>query len=439
MTGAHVEDSHGVGAGMVRAVPYYGGFAVTSHRAPAPPALSPAVVADWQAGGGSVFELLSLVNALGPVARVSFGAVDAVLVSQPEAVHHVLALHPERYVKRSHRLAPLLGGGVLTASGDPWRAQRRLLQRHFTGQGIRRFEGAIDGAAERASLLWERASGTGEVRDLAGDLRFYSLDVIWRCLTGRPVTPETYEELRAVDAIIGALPVVPRPGDAPPDLGPEFARIDAVVERTIAEVRASPSGAGLLHVLLEAYDTEQLVRDEVATLIFAGHETTATTLAWLYLFLDAEPHWRAWALERGADGVRALLAETLRLYPVAWLMPRHATEDDVLAGYRVGAGDIVLTSPYFTHRDPGLWPEPDAFRPDRPHLAERHPAGHGAYYPFGLGPRACLGAQFTHREAQALLERVLPAFVPKLLDRPGPAFDITVHPAGPLPGTIQRA
>ncbi|WP_418957602.1 cytochrome P450 [Streptomyces tritici] len=406
---------------------------------PAPPALSPGLVAEWRASGRGVFALLELVDRLGPVARVSLGAVDAVLVRQPEAVHHVLALHPERYVKRSHRLAPLLGGGVLTASGEAWREQRRLLQRYFTGQGIRRYEQHLRDAAERAFTTWDLAARTGEVRDLAEDLRFYSLDVIWRCLTGRAVTYETYDELRAVDTVLSALPVVPRPGDAPPDLTAEVARIDAVVERVLDEVRASPSGSGLTRVLIDAYDTERLVRDEVATLVFAGHETTASTLAWLHLLLDAEPHWRDWALERGPAGVQALVAETLRLYPVAWLMPRHAVEDDVLAGYRVRAGDLVLTSPYFTHRDPLLWEEPDAFRPDRPHLAARHPAGHGAYYPFGLGPRACLGAQFALREAGVLLERLLPAFVPKLLERPGTAFDITVHPAGPVPGTLQRA
>ncbi|WP_406861503.1 cytochrome P450 [Streptomyces sp. HUAS MG47] len=418
-------------------------FVPSDPAVPAPPALSPAHVAAWQERGGSVFELLGRVREAGPVARVSLGSADAVLVSLPEAVHHVLALHPERYVKRSHRLAPLFGGGVLTAAGEAWRSQRRLLQRYFTGQGIRRFEPAIGGAAERTTQLWERAARTGEVRDLAADLRFYSLDVIWRCLTGRPVTHETYDELRAVDAVISALPVVPRPGDTPPDLTAEVARIDAVVKRTVDEVRAEPSGDGLLRVLLDAeqarHYTEQLVRDELVTLVFAGHETTASTLAWLYLFLDAEPHWRGWALDRGADGVQALVAETLRLYPIAWLMPRYATEDDVLAGYRVRAGDIILTSPWFTHRDPGLWPDPDAFLPDRFTDPARRPSGHGTYYPFGLGPRACLGAQFALREAGVLLERLLPAFVPTLLERPGPAFDITVHPAGPVPATIRRA
>ncbi|HEY9373000.1 cytochrome P450 [Streptomyces sp.] len=409
----------------------------------APPALAPELVAAWQAGGGPVVELLEEVRALGPVARVPFGAANAVLVSLPEAVHHVLALHPDRYVKRSHRLAPLLGDGVLTASGEAWRTQRRLLQRHFTGQGIRRYDQAIADAAERTARLWNDAARSGEVRDIAADLRFYSLDVIWRCLTGHAVTPETYDELRAVDTVLASLPVVPRPGDAPPDLSADVARIDAVVERVIADARNAPGGPALLHVLLDAehahHYTERLIRDELVTLLFAGHETTASTLAWLYLLLDAHPDRRAWALDRKSDGVQALVSETLRLYPVAWLMPRHALEDDVLAGYRVDAGDLILTSPYFTHRDPSLWPDPDAFRPERFLDADRRPAGHGTYYPFGLGPRACLGAQFALREAGVLLERLLPAFVPRLHDRPGPAFDITVHPDGPVRATIQRA
>ncbi|GJF32443.1 cytochrome P450 [Kitasatospora sp. NE20-6] len=419
-----------------------------------PPELDPAAVRTWQTGGGSMIDLLTRARALGPVSRFVLGGVPTVLVTAPEGVHHVLALHADRYVKRSHRARALLGDGVLSAAGEPWKSQRRLLQPHFTGQGVRRLEHHMEAAAQAVADGWTAAARSGEPRDLAEDMRRYAMDVIWRVLTGHRIDDASYHALQAGESILAALPTLPGQ-EIDPAATADLARIDDVAHAAIARARHTPpgeDGPGLLHTLLDAGRehpayTDRLIRDELVTLLVAGYETTATTLTWLYRLLDRHPGERTRALDAGPAGsparaaaVRALVGETMRLHPVAWLLPRHATEDDVVAGHLITAGSTVLTCPYLTHRDPGLWPEPDGFRPGRFLPAGERPAGPGAYFPFGLGPRACLGAQLAQREADILLDRLLPAFVPQLHESPaGPVFGFTLRPGGPTPATITAA
>lgn len=424
----------------------------------APPELDPAAVERWRASSGAVVDLLTRARELGGVSGVRLGPRPTVLVTDPEAVRHVLALHPDRYVKRSHRARVLVGDGVLSAAGEPWKRQRRLLQAQFTGTGMRRYEERIAGAARRAADRWAAAARTGDPTDVGEDMRFFALDTIWRSLTGHPLDEATNRELAAVAAVGAALPTTPSaPADAETlraAVAADLARIDAVAEKAIAAARrgeAGPEGPGLLSVLVDAGRTrpeytDRLIRDELVTLLTAGHETTATTLSWLYLLLDRHPEARRRALDAGPadspereNALRALVSETLRLYPSVWLIPRHATEDDTLAGYRVEAGTDIFVCPYLTHRDPALWPDPERFDPSRFAGADRS-SRHGAYYPFGLGARACLGAQFALRETTELLRHLLPAFAPAFHTTPAAtAFGITVRPDGPMPATITAA
>ncbi|WP_254885381.1 cytochrome P450 [Streptomyces sp. NA02950] len=425
---------------------------------PLPPELAPAAVERWRSSSGAVVDLLAQARELGGVCAVRLGPRPTVLVTDPEAVRHVLALHPDRYVKRSHRARVLVGDGVLSATGEPWKRQRRLLQAEFTGAGIRRYEQRIAGAARRAADRWAQCARTGTPTDVGEDMRFFALDTIWRSLTGHPLDETTDRELAAVEAVGAALPSTPSASADATELrtavAADLARIDAVAEHAITAARrgeAGPDGPGLLHVLVDAGKTrpeytDQLMRDELVTLLAAGHETTATTLSWLYLLLARHPEARRWALGAGGMGspgreraIRALVSETLRLYPPAWLMPRHAIEDDTLTGYRIAAGTDIFVCPYLTHRDPALWPEPNRFAPERFTAADedRPSSRHGAYYPFGIGARACLGAQFAMREMTVLLEHLLPAFTPSFHTTPTSAvFGLTVRPDGPMPATI---
>ncbi|WP_405611876.1 cytochrome P450 [Streptomyces sp. NBC_01508] len=418
------------------------------------PEADPGLVRRWRSGGGELVELLSEVRErLGGVAAFRLGPAPTVLVTDPQAVQHVLARHPDRYVKRSHRARLLIGDGVLAATGAAWKSQRRLLQSQFTGPGMRRYEQRITGAARTTAARWEGYARTGQTFDVGREARRFALDAIWRSLTGHPLDDGTERELDAVAAVATALPTLPADGtDAQVAVAADLARIDAVAHGAIEAARggaAGPDGPGLLHVLIDAATerpeyTDRLIRDELVTLLAAGHETTATTLTWLYLLLDQHPAAREQALAAGAEGsaerrqgVQALVHETLRLYPSAWILPRHATEDDTVAGYTVEAGTDILVCPYLTHRDPELWPDPEHFDPRRFTAPDGRPGNQGSYLPFGIGPRACLGLQFALRESTVLLEHLLPVHAPVFRSTPTKAaFGITVRPDGPTPATL---
>ncbi|MFJ3306656.1 cytochrome P450 [Streptomyces sp. NPDC086549] len=426
---------------------------VPGMRRPVPEA-EPGLVERWRSGGGELVELLSQVRErFGGITAFRLGPAPTVLVTDPQAVQHVLARHPERYVKRSHRARALIGDGVLAASGAAWKRQRRLLQSQFTGTGMRRYEGRITEAARTTAGRWDGYSRTGQTFDVGQEMRRFALDAIWRSLTGHPLDDGTERELAAVAAVAAALPTLPTDvNDAQNAVAADLARIDAVARHAIDAARggaAGPDGPGLLHVLVDAATerpeyTDRLIRDELVTLLVAGHETTATTLTWLHLLLDRYPAAREQALAAGGEGsaqrrqaIQALVHETLRLYPSAWILPRRADEDDTLAGYAVEAGTDILVCPYLTHRDPGLWPDPEHFDPRRFITPDGRPPHPGAYFPFGIGPRACLGLQFALRESTVLLEQLLPVHIPVFSSTPTKAaYGITVRPDGPTPATL---
>ncbi|KMS76416.1 cytochrome P450 [Streptomyces viridochromogenes] len=418
------------------------------------PEAEPGLVQRWHAEGGELVDLLAQVRErVGGVAAFRAGPARTILVTDPTAVQHVLARHPERYVKRSHRARLLIGDGVMAATGTAWKRQRRLLQSQFTGTGMRRYEHRITAAARTTAERWDGYARTGQALDVGQEMHRFALDAIWRSLTGHPLDDETERELAAVEAVAAAIPTLPADvTEAQDTVAADLARIDAVARRAVEAAHsgaAGPDGPGLVHVLTDASTerpeyTDQLIRDELVTLLAAGHETTATTLTWLYLLLDRHPVAREQALAAGGEGsperrqaIQALVHETLRLYPSAWLLPRRAAEDDILAGYSVEADTDILVCPYLTHRDPELWPDPEHFDPRRFTAPDGRPAHPGAYFPFGIGPRACLGLQFALRESTVLLEHLLPAYTPTFSSTPTTAeYGITVRPGGPAPATL---
>ncbi|MEU7281065.1 cytochrome P450 [Streptomyces sp. NPDC045431] len=419
------------------------------------PEAEPELVERWRSRGGELVDLLTDVRErLGGVAAFRIGPAPTVLVTGPAAVQHVLAHHPDAYVKRSHRARLLVGDGVLSATGEAWKRQRRVLHAQFTGTGMRRYEERITGAARTTAERWAEYARTGRTFDVRREMHRFALDSIWRSLTGYALDDETEDRLASVTAVVAALPTLPSDAaDAREAVAADLARIDAVAGCAIEAARrgvSGPDGPGLLRVLLDAAGehpeyTEALVRDELVTLLVAGHETTATTLTWLYLLLDRHPGHREQALAAGAEGsaprrraIQALIHETLRLYPSAWILPRHAARADTLTGYAVEAGTDLLVCPYLTHRDPALWPDPERFDPRRFTTPDGRPTRPGSYLPFGLGPRACLGAQFALRETTVLLEHLLPAHTVAFDSVPTKtSYGITVRPEGPTPATLR--
>ncbi|MFE6222506.1 cytochrome P450 [Streptomyces sp. NPDC057854] len=405
-----------------------------------PDLLDDAVVAAWAASGAPLVELLRAAWVPGRLTGFRRGGRDAVLVTHPHHVHQVLGVGGDLFVKRSHRARPLLGDGMLSATGEAWRSQRRLLQAPFTGRGIQRWEHHITGAARVIADRWADRARTGEPADLAEDAQFFTVDTIWRSLTDRPLDPATYTDLAAVQDIVAALPADVGGGtDLPAPAAAALAALDARMHRAIADARsrhaAGAAGAGLLFRLLDAAETDdryddRLIRDELVTLLVAGYESSARTLTWAFVLLDRHPE-----VARRAAGdpavIEGVLAETLRLYPTGWLLPRQAESDAWLDGVRVPAGTDVLVCPYLTHRDPDVWPDPDAFVPDR--FPPRTPPPPGAYLPFGIGPRACLGTRFALREMEVLLGALLPRFAIEAAAPAGePVFGLNLRPDGPF-------
>jgi enediyne biosynthesis protein E7 len=411
-------------------------------------------VAAWTASGAPLVDLLRQAHTPGRLTGFRRGGRAAVLVAEPRHVHQVLGVGGERYVKRSHRARPLLGDGMITATGEAWQSQRKLLQAMFTGRGIQRWEHHIEGAAARVVERWAERARLGEPTDIAEDVQFFTVDTIWRSLTDRPLDRETYVDLAAVQDIVAALPAdVGGTAALPPAVEAAIAALDERMLRALADARVRhraeghgpgpvpTPGPSVLDRLLDAADTDpaytdRLIRDELVTLLVAGYESSARTLTWAFVLLDAHPD----VMERAAgdgSGVEAVLCETLRLYPTGWLLPRHSPADQTLDGWAIPAGTDLLVCPYLTHRDPEVWPEPEVFDPGR--FPARSPLPPGAYLPFGIGPRACLGTRFAMREMEVLLGALLGRFT---VETTGPAseavFGVNLRPAGPLHARVRE-
>lgn len=232
--------------------------------------------------------------------------------------------------------------------------------------------------------------------------------------------------------------------------------LDSVVYRIIADRRHSRRDeADLLSMFLSARDdetgagmTDRQLRDEVMTMLLAGHETTSLALSWTYYLLSQHPDIEQRIVDEVdrviGDGrpsfahvdrlslIRQTLGESLRLYPPAWGFSRLATGDDEIAGYRVAKGSIVFLIPFVVHRRPKLWPDPDRFDPDRFTIENDSARPRFAYFPFGGGPRGCIGNQFAMLEAQLIIAAIAQRFrievVPGQEIRPEPLITLRPRP-----------
>jgi cytochrome P450 len=361
------------------------------------------------------------------------GVVRTCIVTHPEQVHQVLVRDfrsfRKDFVLRS--LGPALGEGLLLAEGDEWRRRRRLSQPGFHSS-------AIAGYAEAMTeLAAETVAGWGPRRelDVHAQMMRLTLRIVGRTLFGQELGADADTIGHALDALVRVHKGV---GSTSPLLPlwvptPTHARwrralraVDGVIFRTIERHRREPVEGTLLGMLIAATDeggglTDRQLRDEAVTLLMAGHETTAVALTFaLYLLsqhpeveerlhaeVDALPHAPGLADVPRLPYARAVVAETLRLFPPAWAMGREALEDVELGGYRVPKGTHLWLAPWVTHRDARWYADPEAFRPERWFDGElERSLPDGAYHPFGLGPRSCIGKRFAELEAVLVLATV---------------------------------
>jgi cytochrome P450 len=418
--------------------------------------------------------LLGISLRYGGVAHFRLGTRHIFLVSSVSGVERVLQSNQHNYCGFAHshaRLRPFLGNGLLTAEGATWRRHRRLVQGAFHTKRLAAITTNMLGSMERYLSTWESHPAATFVVDIGAEMTLLTLHVVTEALFGSGIGAQALvvkDELPTVmHHMIGELVnPIPLPYWASGQRRREFrkalAALDTVVQSIIHEHRCSGQSSDLMGILITAHDVpgeaqlnDQELRDEVMTLLMAGHETCANALTWGTYLLARHPEIQECLAQEVCQvlGGRApafkdisslpltasVFHETLRLYPPAWIMARDAIEDDEIDGWPIPAGSLILISPYVNHHHPSSWKDPQAFNPARftPGAACGRP--HFAYYPFGGGQRQCLGKNFAQVEAMLILPLLLQRYQFALLpevDSPTP--EATMRPKKPIYLEVRR-
>ncbi|MCB4822885.1 cytochrome P450 [Roseicella aerolata] len=380
-----------------------------------------------------------------PVLERLFLGRNTLLVNTPEAVRHVLVDAAERYGRTPatlRLLRPLLGNGLILSEGAAWKHQRRTLAPAFAPRAIALLVPHMRAATEEALAVLP----TDRPVDLLGFAQALALEIAGRTMVSlgmRRYRASLRDRLERYGAASGLhlLDLILAPDLLTPhDVLRRWhgrrwmALIGRIVaarqrERGAGQASAVPGGPpqDLLDLIMAARDPEtgrgftpEEVEDQVATMLLAGHETTALTLFWSLVLLAQAPAWQErLAEEAGAAQqplTRAVLDEALRLYPPAFAIARLARERDTVAGIRLKPGDAVVVAPWVLHRHKRLWEAPEAFDPRR-FLPPAPPPDRFAYLPFGAGPRVCIGAHFALTEAVLVLSALLRRFRVQMVTR----------------------
>jgi cytochrome P450 len=398
--------------------------------------------------------LRSVAREYGDMVRIPVVAGTRILLNNPEYVQQVLVMQAHKFHKSklSKEVAErLLGQGLLISEGDFWRRQRRLAQPAFHKHRINEYSSTMLECAQRQIERWR----DGETRNVAQEMMELTLEAAVRALFGTTLPGEAQRvggamaflmrySLRRARKPIQIPATWPTPKNRRANREHEF--LDSLVYRIIDDRKAHPDSNhrnDLLSLLMAAMDedgsqmTQKQLRDEIMTLFIAGHETTAITLAWTWYLLAQHPDVQARLqeelrsvlggrqeeLRRGLGGrtpevtdlsrlpyLHAVINEVLRLYPPAYILARVAIAPFRIGDYDFPAGETVLLSQWVMHRDPRYYDEPDAFRPERwlDGLADRLPPG--AYFPFGDGPRRCIGQGFALLETALVIATIAQRF-----------------------------
>jgi cytochrome P450 len=398
------------------------------------------------------------------IAERPFLGRKSFLLNAPEAIRRVLVDNPEGYGRTPATLRilhPMIGDGLFLAEGEAWKRQRRMTAPAFAPRSLDLVARVADEQTTGA-LAALRASPLNAV-DLLGFVQRLTLEVAGRALFSQAMTTHG-PAVREAITLYGrrwAKPFaldffLPKDWPAPQDW---FRRRASqawrdLLDRIIAERAATPVAdppADLFDVLRvmgghgDAPFTPEQLRDQVATLLIAGHETTALSLFWSLHLLSLAPEVQA-LVAAEADGVTAsaptasgtladrplalaVVKEALRLYPPAFTIVRLALREDEVMGHKVTPGSLVVVAPWVLHRHRKLWEAPERFDPGR-FLPDAPPVDRYAWLPFGIGPRVCIGAQFALVEATLVLSRLVQAFRIEPVDRRPllPTGVVTIYP-----------
>lgn len=405
--------------------------------------------------------LMRVLHDHGPVVRFRFGPKTIHLLWHPDHVKQVLGdgyLNFEKASRGFNKLKLLLGNGLVTSDGSFWQRQRRIAQPAFHHQRIGGFADTMTAAAEETAGRWAAAAELGEPVAVYPEMSRLTFSVVVRTLLGTDLPAGAFETVNRGLAVAlehmnhNIYRLLDVPGFLPTRRNREFraavAAMDEVVYRIIERRRREEPGAhrDLLAMLMSAEDEEtgermadEHLRDEVMTIMLAGHETTAIALTWTWYLLSTHPDVRR-RLESELGRVLGgrppaaadvpelayttqVVHEALRLYPPLWAFSRRVRDAFELGGYDVPAGSTLFLSPYLTHRHPEVWENPEGFDPERfAPAAPRHPKY--AFLPFGGGPRNCIGGGFAVLEMQMVLAALVQRFRLDLV----PGHRVDLHP-----------
>jgi cytochrome P450 len=396
----------------------------------------------------------------GDVVALRLGTWPMLLISDPELIEHVLVKNHRDFVKNSffwRQVTAVFGKGLLTSEGDFWHRQRRLAAPAFTGQRLARYGEVMVRQTQQMLAGWE----IGQERDLHADMMGLTLRIAAETLFGSEVEEDIDEIDHAVNALAEDIATrmarpfvipdsVPLPGHIRYRRG--LRKVEQVIARMISKRRFQDEDAGdLLSMLMQARDehgqpmSDQQLRDEAITIFLAGHETTALALSWTWHLLTEHPDLEE---ELAADvsgtlggapatvedlprlrSTEHVLLEAMRLYPPAWLIGREALYDCEIGEYAVPAGTTIYMSPWVIHRSSSYFEEPEEFQPGRwrGDLAKQLPRF--AYFPFGGGPRVCIGNRFAMMESVLVFATMVQQF---RIER------VKGHPVRPLPSITLR-
>ncbi|WP_435075595.1 cytochrome P450 [Halorubrum sp. HHNYT27] len=375
-------------------------------------------------------------------------------LNDPEDIHHVLVENNTNYTKGSFltkQFGEFLGKGLLLNEGDDWRRQRHLVQPAFDPERISIYAEMMTDYTERLLAGWE----AGTPRDIHTDMTRLTLEVAASTLLDIDIREESselrsafhdiMEEFRKRTARPVSLPQwVPTPRNRRYQHALE--QINEIVYDIIARRRAEP-GNGVVSMLLEASDepdttvNDKQLRDEIVTLLFAGHETTAIALTFTWYLLATHPRQEerlVAELDDVLDGepptmsavpdleyTRKVLKESLRLYPPVFGILREPVRDDQIGGYQIPSGATVAMNQIAVHHDPRFFDDPKAFTPERWSDAFEESLPQFAYFPFGGGPRRCIGERFAMLEATLVVATIAQQYHLELVsDR-----DLTLKPS----------
>jgi cytochrome P450 len=397
------------------------------------------------------------------------GWIHVYFLNSPKLIESVLVTNQQNF--RKDRVIQnsrwFLGQGLLTSEGGEWLRQRRLSQPAFHRERLGLYARIITGCAEQMLESWK----DGETRDVHQEMMQLTLRVVAKVLFGVDVKNESKEVAAALNLLMkhssGARMLLPPTTRYLPlpfliRVRRAVRQLDEVVYRMIRERRKSENDNGdLLSMLMSATDedgsrmTDRQLRDEVMTFLLAGHETTALSLSWTWYLLSENPdvedklhqelslalNWNPPSFDDlpRLCYTEAVIKESMRLYPPAWSLARTAAKDFEISGYLVPAGSNVVMSQWIMHRDPRFFPSPEQFDPGRWFEEPTQRLPRFAYFPFGGGPRYCVGASFAMMEGTLLLAAIAQRFrlhtvpghpvvpVPSITLRPGHGIKMSLH------------